>query len=98
MRNIRLTIQYDGTDYSGWQIQKNGTTIQGLLEKAVYCLTDEHGRITGAGRTDAGVHALGQVANVKVDTPVPTENFTKALNKILPNLLGEIALYRVKKN
>ena len=65
MRNIRLTIQYDGTDYSGWQVQQNGTTIQGLLENAVTAVTGENIRITGAGRTDAGVHAFDQVAVYK---------------------------------
>ena len=84
MRNIRLTIQYDGTDYSGWQVQQNGTTIQGLLEKAVNTVTGEIIRITGAGRTDAGVHAFDQVAVFKATSRLEPEVMRNALNANLP--------------
>ena len=84
MRNIRLTIQYDGTDYSGWQVQQNGTTIQGLIEKAIYSVTGEKNRILGAGRTDAGVHAFDQVAVFKTSSKLGPEVITNALNANLP--------------
>jgi tRNA pseudouridine38-40 synthase len=84
MRNIKLTIQYDGTDYSGWQVQQNGTTIQGLLESAVNKVTGENIRITGAGRTDAGVHAFDQVAVFKTSSKLEPEIITNALNANLP--------------
>jgi len=84
MRNIRLTIQYDGTDYSGWQVQQNGTTIQGLIEKAIYSVTGEKNRILGAGRTDAGVHAFDQTAVFKTSSNLDTEVLTNALNANLP--------------
>ena len=84
MRNIRLTIQYDGTDYSGWQVQQNGTTIQGLLENAVTAVTGDNIRITGAGRTDAGVHAFDQVAVYKTPSKLQPEVMRNALNAHLP--------------
>ncbi|MBC8414361.1 tRNA pseudouridine(38-40) synthase TruA, partial [bacterium] len=62
MRQIKLTITYQGTHYSGWQLQASGRTVQGELEKAIKKMTGAHSRIYGAGRTDAGVHALAQVA------------------------------------
>jgi tRNA pseudouridine38-40 synthase len=84
MRNIRLTIQYDGTDYSGWQVQKNAATIQGLLEKAVHSVTGETLRVTGAGRTDAGVHAFDQVALIKTSSRLEPDIIKNALNAQLP--------------
>ncbi len=84
MRNIKLTIQYDGTDYSGWQVQQNGTTIQGLLENAVTIVTGENTRIIGAGRTDAGVHAFDQTAVFKSSSKLEPDTITSALNANLP--------------
>lgn len=84
MRNIRLTIQYDGTDYSGWQVQQNGTTIQGLLEHAVKTVTSEKIRVVGAGRTDAGVHAFDQVAIFNTSSMLETDVLRNALNAHLP--------------
>lgn len=84
MGRIKLTIQYDGTDYSGWQIQKKETTIQGLLEDAVYTVTGERLRVIGAGRTDAGVHALEQVAVFKTQADLEPRVFLRALNANLP--------------
>jgi tRNA pseudouridine38-40 synthase len=85
VRNIKLTIQYDGSAYHGWQVQPDADTIQGRIESALEKLCGCVVEVNGSSRTDAGVHALGQVANVKVETPVPTGNFTKALNQILPD-------------
>lgn len=84
MRHIKLTLQYDGTNYSGWQVQKNGTTIQGCLEEAVCIITGERSRITGAARTDAGVHALRQVAAFRTGSLLEPQVFLKALNGNLP--------------
>ena len=85
LRNIKLTIQYDGSGYHGWQSQPDADTIQQRVENAVEKLCRCSAKVNGASRTDAGVHALGQVANVRLDTPVPTENLAKALTLILPD-------------
>ncbi len=85
MKQIRLTLQYDGTDYSGWQIQKNGATIQGVLEDAIFSVTNDRSRVTGAGRTDAGVHAFEQVAVFETASTLSTDVFLQALNANLPN-------------
>jgi tRNA pseudouridine38-40 synthase len=84
MRNIRLVIAYDGTDFQGWQRQPRLPTIQTCLETAVARLTGEPVHVSGSGRTDTGVHALGQVANFKTGSPIPCENLVKALNNLLP--------------
>ena len=84
MRNIRLTIQYDGTNYSGWQSQKNSVAIQDVIEKAIAKLLGHKARIVGAGRTDAGVHAFGQVANFKTASRLSLESIKNGLNKHLP--------------
>ncbi len=85
MRNIKLTLQYDGTAYSGWQVQKTGSTIQGLLEDAVSGVTGEKSRVTGAGRTDAGVHAFAQTAAFPTRSHLEPDVFLRALNANLPN-------------
>jgi len=84
MRNIRLTLAYDGTDFHGWQRQPNQPTIQGCLEAAIERVTRTTSRLWGSGRTDAGVHASHQVANFKTDCPIPSTNLVKALNDLLP--------------
>lgn len=84
MRNIKLTLQYDGTNYSGWQVQKNGTTIQGLLENALFTITGVQTKVIGAARTDAGVHALEQVASFKTESPLKSQVLLKAINGNLP--------------
>jgi tRNA pseudouridine38-40 synthase len=83
-KNIKLVISYDGVNYSGWQSQPGKRTVQGELERAVGELTGFVTKVAGASRTDAGVSALGQVANMVITTPVPVENFIKALNHRLP--------------
>jgi tRNA pseudouridine38-40 synthase len=80
LRNIKLTVSYDGLNYSGWQNQPGKRTIQGELQRALGELTGEYIKVSGASRTDAGVSALGQVANIIIDSPIPTANFPKALN------------------
>src|SRR5574344_229558 len=84
MRNLKLTIQYDGTKYCGWQKQPNSPGIQGTIEYAIYEITKEKANITGSGRTDAGVHALGQVANFKTNSTIPADRIPDALNAKLP--------------
>lgn len=84
-RNIKLVVEYDGTDYRGWQVQPDCPTIQGELELAVKQITGEAVRITGAGRTDAGVHALGQVAHFHTSSGMPPEKMRRALNAVLPD-------------
>ncbi len=83
-RNIKLIIAYDGSSYHGWQRQPNDDSIQQQLEIAIERLTGQKISIMGASRTDAGVSALGQVANFHIDSPIPTENFAGALNASLP--------------
>ena len=83
MRNIKLTIEYDGKDFNGWQKQPDRLNIQGEIEKAIEEITGEKVDLTASGRTDAGVHSLGQTANFKTDSKIPTEKFAKAINSRL---------------
>ncbi len=80
MRNIRLTIEYDGKDFNGWQKQPNKLNIQGTIEKAIEKITGEEVELMASGRTDRGVHALGQVANFKTNSTLPIEKFPIAIN------------------
>jgi len=84
VRNIKLTIVYDGSEYHGWQIQPGEKTIQGILTEAVEGLIGREVRITGASRTDAGVSALGQIALMQIESAIPTENLAKAITDRLP--------------
>jgi tRNA pseudouridine38-40 synthase len=84
IRKIKLTIQYDGSRYSGWQIQPGKRTMQGELVEALSNLVGTRTYIHGASRTDAGVSALGQVGLFEIDSPIPTENFADAINDRLP--------------
>jgi tRNA pseudouridine38-40 synthase len=84
MRMLKLTVAYDGTDYVGWQRQAEGTSIQGLIEDAMARVEGQAVTVTGAGRTDAGVHALGQVASVRVTSTLACERYIRALNVALP--------------
>ena len=85
MRNIKLTIEYDGKDFYGWQKQPNKLNIQGEIEKAIYNITKEEVDLIGSGRTDAGVHALGQIANFKTNSNISIEKLPLALNSQLKN-------------
>ena len=84
MRNIKLVLEYDGTHYHGWQTQPNLPTIQSTIEDALSKLTKTSIQIIGAGRTDTGVHAEGQVANFHTDSQIPVIAFQKGLNAIMP--------------
>jgi tRNA pseudouridine38-40 synthase len=84
MRNLKLILSYDGSDFAGWQVQPDAMTIQGTLASAIGRITGEKVLPQGSGRTDAGVHALAQVATFATESPVPAANFVKALNDILP--------------
>ena len=83
-RNFKLTLAYDGTDFCGWQVQPGQNTIQGALADAIGRVTGERVLPQGSGRTDAGVHALGQVASFTLESPIPVENLALALNHTLP--------------
>lgn len=85
LRNIRLKLEYDGTAFSGWQYQPNRRTVQGVVEEKLEELLKERVTLVGAGRTDAGVHALGQVANFKTSRGLPLDAFSQGLNRLLPS-------------
>jgi tRNA pseudouridine38-40 synthase len=84
MRNIKLLIEYDGTNYLGWQVQPKGPTIQGILEEKLGLLTGEKIQLFGSGRTDSGVHAICQVAHFKTGSSMDTHRMQRALNSLLP--------------
>jgi tRNA pseudouridine38-40 synthase len=84
MKRIRLTVAYDGTEFHGWQVQPGLPTIQWHLEEIVSDLERKHVSVAGSGRTDAGVHALAQVAAISIQTPIPLWNLKKVLNRQLP--------------
>ncbi len=85
MRNIKLTIEYDGKNFAGWQSQPAKISVQGEIEKAIEQVTGEKAELNASGRTDAGVHALGQIANFKSNTSIKVEKIPYALNSKLPN-------------
>jgi tRNA pseudouridine38-40 synthase len=93
--NYRVTLCYDGTDFKGWQRQPRERTIQGALENALFKITGQLATVHGAGRTDAGVHAEGQVANFKVATRLGMDDFFRALNALLPDDLRILSLRKV---
>ncbi len=96
MANVALVLEYVGTGYSGYQVQAaGGPTVQGTVEDAIARLTGERVRITGAGRTDAGVHALGQVVSLKTLSSIPPERFAAALNTKLPYDIRAIGSFAV---
>ena len=84
MRNLKLILAYDGADFAGWQVQPGRTTVQGALASAIGRLSGENVLPQGSGRTDAGVHALAQVASFATASAIPPENWVRALNDILP--------------
>ena len=84
VRNLRLILSYDGADFAGWQVQPGRATVQGALASAIGRLSGENVLPQGSGRTDAGVHALAQVASFATASAIPVENWMRALNDILP--------------
>jgi tRNA pseudouridine38-40 synthase len=93
MRNIKLTLEYDGTAFHGWQVQPNRRTVQGLLVESLRTLFQEPVSIIGAGRTDAGVHARGQVANFTTKNKLPLREIHHRLNALLPS---DVVVHRVR--
>jgi tRNA pseudouridine38-40 synthase len=94
MRNLLLEIEYDGTKYAGWQIQKNATSIQGVLEEKFSLILGEKIKVTASGRTDAGVHAKAQIANFKTISILSVHKVLKAINALLPK---DIAVKKIKE-
>jgi tRNA pseudouridine38-40 synthase len=86
--NLKLTLEYDGSAFVGWQVQPNGRSVQQVLEGAIARLVGSTVRVTGAGRTDAGVHARGQVASLRVERVLPLKAWTAGLNALLPEDLA----------
>src|SRR3984957_2427874 len=84
MRRIRIVVSYDGTDYHGWQVQPGLPTIQGALEQAISEIEGRPVPVAGSGRTDAGVHAVAQVAAFSIENPIPADNLRRAVNRLLP--------------
>ena len=95
MPNWKLTLAYDGTDFHGWQVQPGFSTVQGELQSALASLLGESPLPQGSGRTDAGVHALGQVASFPLASPIPADNLQRALNRILPASIRILAAHTV---
>ena len=94
LRIWKLTLAYDGTDFHGWQVQPGETTVQGELQSAIARVTGESPLPQGSGRTDAGVHALAQVASFSLSAPIPAENLQRALNRTLPAVSLSLSLSR----
>jgi tRNA pseudouridine38-40 synthase len=95
VRMWKLVLAYDGTDFHGWQVQPGHLTVQGLLRDALARITGEDVLPQGSGRTDAGVHALGQVASFALAAPIPEANLVRALNRILPPAIRALGATRV---
>jgi len=98
LRNIKLNIEYDGTDFAGWQFQPEQRTVQGLLEEKLFLMLEEKISILGSGRTDAGVHAAGQVANFKTERDLPLRAFEDGLNSLLPHDVAVVRAEDVAEN
>jgi tRNA pseudouridine38-40 synthase len=97
-RNFKLVIAYDGTDFAGWQVQPGLSTVQGNLVEAIRRVTREDAMVHGSGRTDAGVHALGQVAAFMTESPIPATNLIIALNDVLPTSIRVISAEEVAED
>src|SRR5579864_2125370 len=98
MRNLRIVLSYDGTDFCGWQVQPDAQSIQGVLSQAIGRVTGENVLPQGAGRTDAGVHALGQVASCSIESAIPALNLKKALNDVLPAAIRVLSVAEVPED
>ena len=98
MKNYKLKIEYNGTNYSGWQIQPNVPTVQGEIVKALKQITGEEINLIGSGRTDAGVHALGQVANFQIDAEINIRKTQHSLNSLLSKDISIKEIVEVENN
>lgn len=98
MNNYKLIIQYDGTNYCGWQIQENSITVQQKITDAIGTITNENVNLIGSGRTDSGVHALGQTANFKCEQEIDIYRFKHSLNSILPFEISVLLMEKVDKS
>jgi tRNA pseudouridine38-40 synthase len=98
MRRLRFQVAYDGTDFHGWQVQPGLSTIQGTLEEVISGIEGKHVDVIGSGRTDAGVHALAQVAAVDIENPIPADNFRRAVNRLLPRSIRISAVSEAASN
>ena len=96
MKRVALLVQYDGSNFSGWQRQKNAITVQGILEKALFKITHHAVKTFAAGRTDAGVHASGQVVHFDVDYVIPGNRYSDVLNNLLPSTIRILESVEVK--
>ncbi|HEX5229482.1 MAG TPA: tRNA pseudouridine(38-40) synthase TruA [Bryobacteraceae bacterium] len=98
MRRIRIVLSYDGTDYHGWQVQPGLATIQGVLEGVVSEIEGAAVQVAGSGRTDAGVHALAQVAAISIANPIPVDNLRRAMNRLLPRDIRVLSVEEVPQD
>jgi len=98
MQNWKLTLAYDGTAFHGWQVQPGLVTVQGELQAALKRVLGEYPLPQGSGRTDAGVHALGQVASFALEAPIPAGNLERALNRTLPDAIRVVGVEAVTEN
>ena len=95
--NYKLKIQYDGTNYSGWQIQNNAVTVQQKITDAIKTITKHNVNLIGSGRTDTGVHALGQIANFILQEELDLYRFKHSLNSILPDDISVILIEEIRE-
>ena len=98
MKRVALLVQYDGSHYSGWQKQKNATTVQEILESALFKITNHTVKTFAAGRTDAGVHASGQVVHFDIDSVIPGFSYSNILNNLLPSTIRILESVEVKNS
>jgi len=98
LKRVALLIQYDGSNYSGWQRQNNATTVQEILERALFKITHQNVNTFAAGRTDAGVHASGQVVHFDINSCIPGSSFSNVLNSVLPSTIRILESVEVKGN
>jgi tRNA pseudouridine38-40 synthase len=98
LRNFKIVLAYDGTDFCGWQIQPDRPTVQGILADIILRISGERVLPQGSGRTDAGVHALGQVASFALESPIPSQNLLLALNDKLPSAIRCLSIEEVAQN
>jgi tRNA pseudouridine38-40 synthase len=98
MRRIRITVSYDGTEYHGWQVQPSLPTIQSALEAVASEIEGDHVSVESSGRTDAGVHALAQVAAFSLKNPIPPANLKKAMNRLLPRDIRVLEVAEAEPN